>query len=71
MKEYLTEAEMAKMLKMSRTTLWELRVYSQMPHLKINRMVRYDPREVTDWLKKMDIRSMIIKNQEDFNNEEI
>lgn len=71
MKEYLTEAEMAKALKMSRTTLWELRVYNHMPHLKINRMVRYDAREVADWLNKMDIRSMIIKNQEDFNNEEI
>ncbi len=69
MKEYLTEAEMAKMLKMSRTTLWELRTYYKMPHIKIKKMVRYDPIEVEKWLEKIEVQTLVNNRMGEWKND--
>ncbi len=47
--EYLTEAELSEILKISRSTLWELRKEG-MPHLRVRGQVRYVLEEVSAWL---------------------
>jgi len=47
--EYLSENELAKRLQISRTTLYQLRKKG-MPCLRVNRMVRYCPGDVENWL---------------------
>ena len=52
MKDLLTDAELVKMLNVSRTFLWELRKHG-LPYLQIGkRMVRYCPDAVVQWLSK-------------------
>lgn len=53
MDEYLTEAEMAEQLKVSRTLLWELRGRG-LPHCRLGRAIRYRPRDIADWLSRDD-----------------
>ncbi len=55
MEEYLTEKQMAKLLNMSRNTLWEMRLLYGMPFLRINRMIRYNRKEVADWMRTHEI----------------
>jgi hypothetical protein len=56
MKDLLTDAELAKMLRVSRTFLWELR-QAGLPYLQLgNRMIRYIPETVAKWLSKNEIK---------------
>lgn len=52
MDEFLTEAELCELLKVSRTYLWELRTGEGLPHCKMGRMIRYRTRDVIDWLER-------------------
>lgn len=54
MDDYLTEDELAKQLKVSRSFLWALRTKQGLPHIRIGRTVRYEPQAVTEWLKVND-----------------
>ena len=51
MTQLLTETELAEELKLSRSFLWGLRKRG-LPHLRIGRTVRYDFRDVADWLSQ-------------------
>ena len=47
--EYLTEAELAEILKISRSTLWELRKEG-LPYRQVRGQVRYRLEEVSAWI---------------------
>lgn len=49
MNEYLTEAELAEHLKISRQLLWVLR-REGLPFRKVGGVIRYVPEEVDAWL---------------------
>jgi len=49
--EYLTEAQAAKMLQVSRSTLWHLRKHDGLPHIRIgSATIRYRPHDLDEWL---------------------
>ncbi len=51
MNEYLTESELSERLQLSRTMLYQLR-REGMPCLRVNRMIRYCPKDVENWLSE-------------------
>ena len=62
MQEYLTEDEIAEKLKVSRTTLWQLRK-DGMPFVRVRAGIRYKPSTVEEWLEKQ------ITTNKEYNNE--
>lgn len=52
MDRYVTEPELAEMLQVSRTFLWEMRANEGLPHCRLGRALRYNPKAVADWLAK-------------------
>lgn len=46
----VTEAEAAKRLSISPRKLWELRNRGEIPHLRVGRAVRYDPKDLLAWI---------------------
>lgn len=53
MDQFLTEAELAKHLGVSRWQLWSLRKQG-LPHFRIGRAIRYRPDEVLAWFEEHD-----------------
>ena len=53
MQDYLTEDEIAEKLKVSRTTLWQLRK-DGMPFVRVRAGIRYRPSTVEEWLEQQD-----------------
>ena len=51
MQNFLTEEELAKKLRISRTSLWARRK-DGLPHCRIGNLVRYPADEVERWLLK-------------------
>ena len=47
--EYLTEAELSEVLKVSRSTLWEMRKEG-LPYRQVRGQIRYRLNEVETWL---------------------
>jgi excisionase family DNA binding protein len=47
--EYLTESDLAEILKVSRSTLWELRK-AGLPYRQVRGQIRYRLDEVNQWL---------------------
>ena len=47
--EYLTEAELSEILKVSRSTLWEMRK-TGLPYRRIGGQIRYRINQVENWL---------------------
>ena len=52
MEQYVTEAELCAILKVSRSCLWEMRTAEGLPFCRIGRLVRYRPDEVADWMSE-------------------
>lgn len=50
--EFLTEDELAGILKMDRSTVGKLRKSQDWPHLEFNSMVRYTPEQVAQIIAK-------------------
>lgn len=50
MYQYWTESELAELLKVSRTFLWEMRTTEGLPFCRLRRVIRYRPEEVMKWL---------------------
>lgn len=48
---YVSESELIARLKLSRYTLWQLRL-DGLPFLKIRGRVRYEPAQVDAWIKE-------------------
>jgi excisionase family DNA binding protein len=46
----LKPREAAKALSISERTLWELTDHGKIPHVRIGRAVRYDPRDLQAWI---------------------
>ncbi|MDA8337004.1 MAG: helix-turn-helix domain-containing protein [Peptococcaceae bacterium] len=51
MKEYLTQKELCKWLKISPVTLWRWR-RAGLPYFKYGNTVRFNPEEVSEWLEQ-------------------
>ncbi len=49
--ELLTDADLQKLLGVSRTTLWRLRKEAGLPFGKVGREYRYRKSEVLEWVK--------------------
>lgn len=49
--EILTDAEVRKMLGVSRTTLWRMRQHANLPFGRVGREYRYRKSEILEWLK--------------------
>jgi excisionase family DNA binding protein len=49
--ELLTDADLRKLLGVSRTTLWRLRKEAGLPFGKVGREYRYRKSEVLEWVK--------------------
>jgi excisionase family DNA binding protein len=50
--ELLTDSELQRFLKASRTTIWRLRKRSGLPHSKVGGRYRYRRSEILLWLKQ-------------------
>ena len=48
----INEREAATTLGISPRKLWELRRKGTIPHLRIDRCVRYDPRDLDHWISE-------------------
>lgn len=48
----LTARQTAKVLCISARKLWELTNRREIPHLRIGRALRYDPRDLDTWLER-------------------
>jgi excisionase family DNA binding protein len=48
----LTARQTAKILNICDRKLWELTNSKQIPHVRIGRAVRYDPRDLDAWLER-------------------
>ncbi len=48
----LTARQTAKILGIGNRTLWGLTKGKQIPHIRIGKAIRYDPRDLEDWLDK-------------------
>lgn len=46
----LTVRETAEWLGLSRRALWSLYIGGSLPHLRLGRAVRFDPRDVEAWI---------------------
>ena len=53
--EVLTEEDLAKKLKVNRATLWDLRKNKGLPHVRINKLIRYRWPDVDRWLEEQNI----------------
>ena len=51
MKQYLDIAELASRLRIKRATLYAWAEQGTIPHLKLGRLLRFDPDEVEVWLQ--------------------
>lgn len=47
----MTEKELATRLRVSRSTLWQLRTSNQIPFLTIRHSIRYDADQIQEWIK--------------------
>lgn len=54
----LTARQTAKVLSISERTLYALTKTGEIPAVRIGRAVRYDPRDLTDWIEKAKIRAI-------------
>lgn len=52
----LTVAELASVLHLGRTALYDLTRRHGIPHLRIAGSIRFDPNEIADWLRNRRIR---------------
>ena len=52
MEKLLSEKELMKLLGVSRTFLWEMRTYENLPYCQLGRIVRYHPEMVSRWLRE-------------------
>lgn len=58
--EYLlTSEDVAKLLVVSREVLHNMVHHRQIPHLKIGRRLRFDPREIAAWLEAKKVPSHV------------
>jgi excisionase family DNA binding protein len=48
----LTAKATAKLLGISERTLWTLTNQKEIPHLRIGKALRYDPRDIETWIEK-------------------
>lgn len=48
----LTAKATAKLLGISSRTLWSLTNRREIPHLRIGKILRYDPRDIQTWIEK-------------------
>ncbi|MEL6396613.1 MAG: helix-turn-helix domain-containing protein [Planctomycetota bacterium] len=53
----LTEREAAAVLSISPRKLWELRMCRKIPCIRFGRAVRYDPEDLTAWIKSNKTRT--------------
>jgi excisionase family DNA binding protein len=49
----LTAAELAKLLPVSRVTIFKQAAAGRIPSFRVGPCVRFDPRAVANWLRKM------------------
>lgn len=49
--ELLSESELAARLRVSRQLLGKLRRGGGLPHIRIGKVVRFDPRRVEEWFR--------------------
>jgi len=53
--QLLTPRETAKALAISERTLWALTQQGDIPVVRIGRSVRYDPRDLNEWIEKQKV----------------
>ena len=53
----LTAPEIAKLLGMGRTVVYEMAAGARIPHYRLGTMIRFDPVQVAGWLREREIGS--------------
>lgn len=53
----LTAPDIAKLLGMGRTVVYEMAATARIPHFRIGTMIRFDPVQVAHWLREREIGS--------------
>lgn len=56
MKRFIGIKELEEELGVKRSTLYDWVHTRQIPHLKIGRLVKFDPREIDRWLKEKTVK---------------
>lgn len=57
MTEALTAPELARILGMGRTVVYEMASAGRIPHFRIGTMIRFDPVQIAQWLRERVIGS--------------
>ena len=52
MNELITVDELCRLLKLKKSRVYYLTHIEQIPHYKIGQNLRFDPREIEEWLKR-------------------
>ena len=61
MKDLLTLDQICKKLKVKRSFIYDLTSRKQIPHIKVGRLLRFDPDEIDNWLQS---HKVIVKKKE-------
>lgn len=56
MKDLLTLDQICERLKVKRSFIYDLTSRRQIPHIKVGRLLRFDPDEINSWLQSQRVR---------------
>jgi len=53
-------ATLSKQLGVSKGTIYDWCAFGKMPHIKLGKFIRFDPKEIAEWVQKKKKRTRII-----------
>lgn len=56
MKDLLTLDQICEKLKVKRSFIYDLTSRSQIPYIKVGRLIRFDPEEIDKWLQSQKVK---------------
>lgn len=56
MKDLLTLDQVCERLKLKKSFIYDMTSRSQIPHIKVGRLIRFDPDEIDKWLQNQRIK---------------